>query len=109
HERDYEKGLRDTAGAISRTDDQLKGQSEALIPPPLSAVGDKLRDDALARAVSGEQEQVRLPWLNVRMPRFQHADDEKAAVLEYFIAHDRIPAGAPVTAVAGRGDDSPLD
>lgn len=96
HERDQTKGIRAVAGTVARTDSDLNGQSEALIPPALTAVGDKLRDAALAEAVSGEQKQIRLPWLRVRMPRFAHPEPEKAALLAHLIGHDRIPDGAPV-------------
>lgn len=61
-----------------------------LVPPNLTAVGDKLLDASLVAALSGEQ-QVRKPWLKVRMPKFAHSDDDKAALLAYFISHDRIP------------------
>jgi len=92
HERGTSKGIVAVAGKMSRLDEALQGQSEALIPPALTAVGDKLKDDALAAAVSGEQRKVRLPWLKVRMPRFSHSDAERDAIAAYFIAHDRIPS-----------------
>ncbi len=81
HERNHGKGIVETAGQSARVDEALVGQSEALIPPALNAVGDKLLDAALAEAVSGEQPQPRLPWLKVRMPRFSHAKDDKAALV----------------------------
>lgn len=95
HERLGGTGIVATAGQAAETDRHLRGLSEALIPPNLTAVGDKLRDAALAEAVGGDQKTVRLPWLRVRMPRFQHTDEERAALLAYFIGHDRIPEGAP--------------
>lgn len=91
HERDLGKGIVAIAGKMSRVDETLQGQSEALIPPALTAVGDKLKDDALSEAVSGEQKKPRLPWLKVRMPRFQHTDAEKQALTKFLIGHDRIP------------------
>src|SRR5690606_25779186 len=41
------------------------------------------------------QKQVRLPWLKVQMPRFAHSEEKKAALLAYFVEHDRIPADSP--------------
>src|SRR5690606_21403008 len=46
-------------------------------------------------AVSGEQPKPRMPWLKVRMPRFQHTKAEKSALVRYLISHDRIPDSAP--------------
>lgn len=109
HERDQRGGLAEIAGAMARIDEKLRGQSEALIPPALTAVGDKLHDQFLARAVRGEQKERRLDWLRVRMPRFNHSDDEQAALLAHLIGHDRIPEGAPFDAVEpelSEGDES---
>ena len=78
--------LAGTAGGAAR--------GEGWLPPDLTAVGDKLQDDWLSRAVAGEQPR-RLPWLNVRMPRFRHTDHERQLLVEYFIQHDRIPADGP--------------
>ncbi len=97
HERNHGKGIVETAGQSARLDEALQGQSEALIPPALNAVGDKLLDAALAEAVSGEQPRPRLPWLKVRMPRFGHAKEDKAALVRYLIGRDRIPDNAPAT------------
>jgi mono/diheme cytochrome c family protein len=95
HERDGGTGIAAVAGKVSQLDPDLQGQSQGMIPPDLTAVGDKLKDDALAKAVSGEQEKLRMPWLRVRMPRFVHAPEEKTALVNYLIGHDRIPEGAP--------------
>ncbi|HUG91669.1 MAG TPA: PQQ-dependent sugar dehydrogenase [Planctomycetaceae bacterium] len=91
HERDTSKGIEGLARRVSELDEALRGQSQGLIPPALTAVGDKLVDDALGRAVSGEQSKRRLPWLFVRMPRFAHSAGDKAALVEYLIGHDRLP------------------
>ena len=95
HERDLFKGIVVTAGLMAQHDEALARQSQGMIPPALSAVGDKLLDAALAQAVSGEQKTVRMPWLRIRMPRFKHTDQEKQALLDFLIAHDRIPEDAP--------------
>ena len=97
HERDREAGIVRTAGRVAKADARLSGQSQALIPPNLTAVGDKLLDEALAEAVSGRTKSRRMPWLAVRMPRFEHAPEEREALLAYLIGHDRIPDGAPHT------------
>jgi mono/diheme cytochrome c family protein/glucose/arabinose dehydrogenase len=97
HERDLNKGIVPVAGAVAAQIDSLRGESESLIPPALTAIGDKLYDEPLAAAVSGLQKEVRLPWLHVRMPRFDHTDAEKQWLLAYLIGHDRIPEGAPTS------------
>src|SRR5690606_12412988 len=102
HERDLTKGIVPVAGSVAAQIDSLRGESEALIPPALTAIGDKLYDEPLATAVSGLQKEVRLPWLHVRMPRFDHTDHEKEALLAYLIGHDRIPDGAPTSLASPR-------
>ncbi|MFV0443239.1 MAG: PA14 domain-containing protein [Planctomycetaceae bacterium] len=111
HERDGGAGIVETAGRAAGNNPQLRGLSEALIPPNLTAVGDKLRDDALARAVDGDPDPVRLPWLKVRMPKFNHTSDERKALVAYLIGHDRIPqdparADSPPAAVADASEAS---
>jgi mono/diheme cytochrome c family protein len=95
HDRDGVKGLSQFSATISTSDKELQGESQALIPPALTAVGDKLLDEALRTAVSGAQKSRRMPWLHVRMPRFKHTTEELSALRKYFIAHDRIPDDAP--------------
>ncbi len=95
HERGTRKDIVKVAGAMAKLDAALKGRSQGMIPPALSAIGDKLRDTALAESVSGEQQSVRLDWLSARMPRFRHSADDKQALVDFLIGHDRIPAGAP--------------
>src|SRR5690606_24676457 len=72
HERERSKGIVPVAGAMAQLDAALKGRSEALIPPALTAVGDKLRNEALDEAIHGRQPS-RMPWLQVRMPQFAHS------------------------------------
>ncbi len=91
HERNHAKGIVATAGRVSTSDARLRGQSQSLIPPALTAVGDKLHDEPLREAVRGAQRAVRLPWLKVRMPQFRHAPDDEQALLSYLIGQDRIP------------------
>lgn len=94
HPRGLRQGLAETAGAISETDPTLQGQAPSLVPPSLNAVGDRLVDNALAKAVSGDQKR-RMDWKLVRMPRFRHSDAERQILVEYFINSDRIPDNAP--------------
>ena len=54
----------------------------------------------MAEAVNGGMKKRRLPWLAVHMPRFQHSDAERSALLAAFISHDRVPDDAPESAVA---------
>ncbi|MSR60134.1 MAG: c-type cytochrome [Planctomycetaceae bacterium] len=95
HERDGGQGLARVAKQTAERDADLAGQSDALIPPDLTAVGDKLHGESLMKAVRGEQEPIRLPWLRVRMPRFQHSADDSAHLREFLIGHDRIPESSP--------------
>ncbi|MCC7424965.1 MAG: PQQ-dependent sugar dehydrogenase [Planctomycetaceae bacterium] len=95
HDRGTQKGLSKWAAELIRGNEALRGQSEGLIPPTLTAMGDKLRDAALAEGVSGEQPKPRMPWLKVRMPKFRHTPEDKAALVAYLKAADRIPEAAP--------------
>jgi mono/diheme cytochrome c family protein len=99
HARGGQPGLGATATAMARGNKSFKGSVEALISPNLTAVGDKLKDEALAEAVNGGPKQRRLPWLAVHMPRFQHSDAERSALLAAFTSHDRVPDDAPESAV----------
>lgn len=100
HDRNSQRGLSAIANRLQKAHPELAGQSQGLIPPSLTAVGDKLNDDYLAKAVAGEQKERRLPWLLVRMPKFTHSDADRAALLHYLQTTDRIPAEAD----AVRGD-----
>lgn len=106
HPRGLRQGLASLAGSISETDAQLRGQAPSLLPPNLNAVGDRLLDTALAKAVSGEQKR-RMNWKLVRMPKFKHSDEERQALVDYFIDSDRIPDGAPTWDI--QEDDSRVD
>lgn len=94
HPRGRSQGIVPVAGKVAQTIGSLQGESERLIPPSLDAVGDKLKDAYLAKAVSGEQPR-RMDWLEVRMPKFAHTDDEKQALSSHLIDTDRIPDNAP--------------
>lgn len=107
HERDLGTGIVPIAGQLEKSDDRFRGQSQSLIPPSLTAVGDKLHDEALATAVRGEQKPARLPWLDVRMPRFRHTKEDQQALLSLLIGHDRIPDGAPESVTAPTTDSGP--
>ena len=96
HDRDQQTGLSAMAATIAARRDDLRGQSQALIPPPLTAVGDRLQDDYLFRAVAGEQKERRLPWLLVRMPRFELSPEDRQGIVRYFVGSDRIPESADV-------------
>lgn len=96
HDRDQQSGISRLTASIEATRDDLRGQSQALIPPPLTAVGDRLQDDFLKHAVTGEQKERRLPWLLVRMPRFDMSPDERESIVRFFVASDRIPESADV-------------
>ena len=95
HDRDESKGLSRLAAFIAKADDSLAGLHMTLIPPRLHAVGDRMYDTALAEAIQGGPKNPRLSWLRVKMPRFQHTEAEKGAMMAYLISHDRIPDNAP--------------
>lgn len=94
HDRDAGQGLSRYAANIESLRDDLKGQSQQLIPPSLTAVGDRLRDEVLAEAMSGSASIRRLPWLTVRMPRFSLSEGEREAISYRLITEDRIPDSA---------------
>jgi mono/diheme cytochrome c family protein len=97
HDRDGSRGVSASAGRISQRVEGLNGRSQDLVPPNLTAIGDKLPDEVFDRALSGRMEDRRLPWLSVRMPRFEHSEQELAALRSFLIARDRIPTDAPRT------------
>lgn len=106
HPRELRQGLAARAGEISTSDPVLRGQAPSLVPPNLNALGDRLLDEALAKAVSGEQKR-RMDWKLVRMPKFKHSDEERQALVDYFINSDRIPDDAPTWDI--KDDDSKVD
>ena len=88
HDRDQHTGISALASAIESKRDDLRGQSQAMIPPPLTAVGDRLQDDYLIRAVAGEQKERRLPWLMIRMPQFEMSAEDRKSLVRYFVGSD---------------------
>lgn len=91
HDRNLGRGLSKIAGKLQNSHPDLRRQSQSLVPPRLTAVGDKMQDEYLAKAVAGEQTERRLPWLLVRMPKFQHTPTEREAIVQHLITTDRIP------------------
>ena len=94
HPRHNAKGLAAIAKDLSESDPALSAQAPSLVPPSLNAVGDKLLDEALGKAVSGEQKR-RMDWIHARMPKFKHSKQDRDDLVAYFVGHDRIPAEAP--------------
>jgi mono/diheme cytochrome c family protein len=99
HPRHNGRGLAAIAKDLSDSDRALNAQAPSLVPPSLNAVGDKLLDEALGKAVSGEQKR-RMDWIHARMPKFTHSKSDRDALIAYFVGHDRIPAGAPTWNIA---------
>lgn len=106
HPRGLRQGLAATAGAIAQSDTALRGQAPSLVPPNLNAVGDRLLDEALVKAVSGEQKR-RMDWKLVRMPKFKHSKADRQALVDYLISSDRIPNDAPTWDI--KDDDAKVD
>lgn len=96
HDRDGGRGLSGMVRAVVKSVPEWEGQAPTLVPPALTAVGDRMRDEPLATAIQGEQK-PRMTWLKVRMPKFSHTKDEAKAILSYLEDHDRIPDHAPAT------------
>lgn len=94
HPRGQTRGLADVAAEIVGDDLALRGQAPTLVPPSLTAIGDRMLDKALAKAVGGEQKR-RMDWKAVRMPKFKHSDAERQALIEYLVSEDRIQDGTP--------------
>ena len=90
HQRDGASGILPVVGQLVNNEAIPRGSSQGLIPPAITAVGDKLQDKALEQAIAGKQAK-RLPWLTVRMPAFAHSKEEAIALSHYLIEHDRIP------------------
>lgn len=98
HERGANRGIVTTAGRVAAELNDINGQSQALIPPNLTATGDKFLDEPLAKSVRGEQKR-RMPWLRVRMPKFKHSNTDQSAIVAYFRETDRVPDAAPESRV----------
>ena len=94
HDRDHSRGLSAVAGVIEHSHESLRGLSQGFVPPSLTAVGDKLKDDYLKAAVAGLQKPRRLTWLTVRMPRFIHSPQDVNDLARHLTASDRIPDSA---------------
>lgn len=90
HLRDEAPGLAPKLSAVAQAHESLAALVPAMTPPPLTSVGDKLYDDALVAAIR-RSANVHRPWLTVRMPRFPFTDSESRALVDYFVAADRIP------------------
>ena len=99
HSRGSAPGIRSIVNEIAEAHPDLKGQTQLIIAPSLNAVGDKLRDNVLDKALSGQQDRIRANWLRVRMPQFRHTPEELTALKQYLIRHDRIPAPAAANVV----------
>lgn len=109
HDRNGRRGLSQLAVSLLKLEPQWEGQTPTLVPPPLTGVGDKLRNEALHQAIRGEQK-PRLTWLKVRMPRFRHTEQEAQRLAEELIHRDRIPPDAPATPVYPiHSGEEPLD
>ena len=91
HSRDTGQGIVPVAGEVAKLEPSLGGEAQTLIPPSLTAVGDKLHVATLNEAVLGRLP-ARLPWLQVRMPKFPLAEEERQDLVAYLVGHDRIPA-----------------
>jgi mono/diheme cytochrome c family protein len=90
HARGSAAGLRPHLAAVADEHGNLRDLTSALAPPSLTGVGDKLKDAALAAAIS-VAEPPHETWLRVRMPRFSFAHGEAESLVQHLIDGDRIP------------------
>ncbi len=90
HARDWESGnLKRAMQAIAHQPD-LAPKLAALLPPALSGVGDKLKDQALIDSIR-RKGTARRPWLEVRMPHYQFPELQLDQLVSHLVASDRIP------------------
>lgn len=94
HPRGVGGGLSEVAQNVTSAHGDLASLLPAMVPPSLNSVGDKLHDEALLAAIR-RSEPTHRPWLKVQMPKFDLSAEEQAALVQYFVASDRIPDGAP--------------
>ncbi|MEZ6150980.1 MAG: c-type cytochrome [Pirellulaceae bacterium] len=93
HARDDRPGIKQQLSEIVAAVPALAPRLAALAPPSLTAIGDKLHDDALRAAITRRAPLLR-PWLDVRMPRYQFSESQLNSLADSLIAHDRIPPRA---------------
>jgi cytochrome c2 len=91
HERGEARGMRGHVGSITQRLAVLADEADALVPPTLNAVGDKLHRAALVDVLNGSSA-ARRPWLAVRMPRFPIGADQVDRLADAMIAADRVPS-----------------
>ncbi len=96
HPRGTGSGLNETAKEVTDAHGNLASLLSAMVPPSLNSVGDKLHEEALLAAIRRSEGNHR-PWLKVRMPKFDLTTEEQNALVDYFVAQDRIPENAPAT------------
>ncbi|MEW4453168.1 c-type cytochrome [Bremerella sp. JC817] len=94
HPRGTGKGLSETAKEVVDAHSGLTSLLPSMVPPSLNSVGDKLHDQALLAAIRRSGGNHR-PWLRVQMPKFDLTAEEQQALVNHFVAQDRIPEKAP--------------
>ncbi len=90
HARDAAPGIEPSLDAVLAASPELGPLIAGMKPPALHGVGDKLHREALADAIALRHPPLR-PWLAIRMPKFDLADDERETLVDHLIAVDRIP------------------
>ncbi|WP_425616090.1 hypothetical protein NA78x_006029 [Anatilimnocola sp. NA78] len=83
--------LADKLAKLAEANEELAPQIPAMTPPSLNSVGDKLTDEALARAINRAGPAHR-PYLLVQMPKFRLNDEHTHQLAAHLIQEDRIPA-----------------
>ncbi|MFO0943859.1 MAG: c-type cytochrome [Pirellulales bacterium] len=103
HRRQTEPGIFKHFITLSENFPELASRIPGMTPPALNGVGDKLHRQAIELALGNNPERLR-DWLDIRMPQFGLSKSEIASLADYFISHDRIPAGAPSRSPATNRD-----
>lgn len=85
HDRDGSRGLSGIVRDVVKTVPAWEGQAQTLVPPPLTAVGDRMLDGPLALSIKGEQK-PRMTWLKARMPKFSHSKGEASAIVAQILS-----------------------
>lgn len=90
HARGAGHGLATRATQLINIERDLAARLPALLPPSLTGVGDKLHEHALRAAIE-RREELRRPWLEIRMPKYQLGEHERDTIIAQLIDQDRIP------------------
>ncbi len=90
HGRGGQPGISTWIGQLANNSPELAPRLAAIVPPSLNSVGDKLNEEALAKAIN-RTEPMRRTWLDVQMPKVKLTEKETEAIVAGLVSRDRIP------------------